>query len=140
MQQKILLVEDDDPLRENTTELLELNKYKVYTARDGREGVKQVLSNQPDVILCDIMMPEMDGFSFLKFIRSNPLLSHTYFIFFSANAQKNEIQQGLDFGANDYLVKPFTETELLSCLEKYNQQSTRKHITAITRADSEKLV
>ena len=127
MQQKILLVEDDDPLRENTTELLELNNYKVYAARDGREGIEQALNKRPDVILCDIMMPEMDGFSFLKFIRSNPVLSHTYFIFFSANAQKNEIQQGLDYGANDYLVKPFTESEILACLKKYNQQSRFDH-------------
>ena len=133
MKQKILLVEDDDPLRENTTELLELNNYTVLTACDGREGIKQALNNQPEVILCDIMMPEMDGFSFLQFIRSNPILSHTYFIFFSANAQKIEIQQGLDFGANDYLVKPFTESELLSCLEKCNQQPQAHHKVPLTR-------
>lgn len=133
MKQKILLVEDDDPLRENTTELLELNNYEVYTACDGCEGVKEALNNHPDVILCDIMMPEMDGFGFLKFIRSNPILSHIYFIFFSANAQKNEIQQGLDFGANDYLVKPFTEIELLACLEKFNQQPEVDHVVPMNQ-------
>jgi CheY-like chemotaxis protein len=89
MKQKILLVEDDDPLRENTTELLELNNYKVYSACDGCEGVKEALNNHPDVIFMRYHDAGNGWFGFLKFIRSNPILSHTYFIFFSANAQKS---------------------------------------------------
>jgi CheY-like chemotaxis protein len=130
------LVEDNDPLRENTTELLELHNYKVYTACDGREGIEMALRIRPDIILCDILMPEMDGFCLLNYIRAHPILSQTYIIFFSANAQKNEVQQGLEHGANDYLVKPFTEAELLACLKKYDKSSAVNILKSIERVSS----
>ena len=136
MKQKILLVEDNDPLRENTSELLELHNYQVYTACDGREGIELALSKRPDLILCDILMPEIDGFCLLKYIRSHPILSHTYVVFFSANAQKNEVQYGLEIGANDYLVKPFTEAELLACLKKHEKSSPVNILKSINQVPS----
>lgn len=118
MKQKILVVEDNGDIRENTTELLELSDYSVCTANNGEEGLNVALQETPDLILCDIRMPVMDGYNLLENIRKQPSLHNSRFVFFTASCEKKEIEMGMRMGADDYLVKPFTEEELLGKLKK----------------------
>ena len=114
---KILVIEDNIEILENTAELLELSHYKVYTAENGRTGVELALEHKPDLILCDIMMPELDGYGVLHMIQLNPELQHTPFIFLTARAELSDIRKGMALGADDYLLKPFDPTDLLNALE-----------------------
>jgi CheY-like chemotaxis protein len=116
---RILLVEDNEAIRENTTELLELENYFVLTACDGLEGLNVALREIPDLIICDIMMPEIDGYHLLEILRRHPLFENTPFLFFTASAEKSEIQKGLELGANDYIVKPFDADEFVQLMAKY---------------------
>ncbi len=118
MKYKILIVEDNEPIRENTTELLELYNYTVLTANNGEEGLNMAIQQTPDLILCDIQMPVMNGYHLLKHIRQLPYLNNSLFVFFTAFSEKKEIEMGLQVGANDYIVKPFSGDELLSKLKK----------------------
>jgi len=118
MKHKILIVEDNEPIRENTTELLELYQYDVMSACNGKEGLNIALLYKPDLILCDIMMPVMSGYHLLELVRNEPLLKDCRFIFFTASAEKNEIETGYKLGAHDYIIKPFSGDELLSKLKK----------------------
>lgn len=114
---KVLLIEDDSILRENTAELLELSEFEVITASNGKKGVniaKQVL---PDVIICDIMMPELDGYDVLQQLGEDPSTKHIPFIFLSAKTERKDIRKGMNLGADDYLTKPFEESELISAIE-----------------------
>jgi len=113
----ILLIEDDPALRENTAELLELSNYNVRTAPNGKAGIDLVDQEKPDLIICDIMMPELDGYGVLERINSNPDYAHIPFIFLSAKTEHKEIRKGMNLGADDYLTKPFTEKELLDAIE-----------------------
>ena len=101
MKQKILVVEDNGDIRENTTELLELSDYNVSTAKNGEEGLVVALQETPDLILCDIRMPVMDGYNLLENIRKQPSLSHSRFVFFTASCEKKEIEMGMRMGADD---------------------------------------
>ncbi len=113
----ILLIEDDVALRENTAELLELAGYKVETAPNGRIGIEKARSLTPNVIICDIMMPEIDGYGVLQALAANGETSNIPFIFLSAKTEHKEVRKGMDLGADDYLTKPFDEEELLSAVE-----------------------
>src|SRR5690606_3252013 len=113
----ILLIEDDTALRENTAELLELSNFNVVTAPNGKIGIEKALKNVPDLIICDIMMPEIDGYGVLQKLSSNEKTKHVPFIFLSAKTEHKEIRKGMDMGADDYITKPFEETELLSAVE-----------------------
>lgn len=114
---RILLIEDDVALRENTAELLELSGYTLETAANGRIGIQKAKSNPPDIIICDIMMPEMDGYSVLQEMIKEERTKHIPFIFLSAKTEHKEIRKGMDLGADDYITKPFEEEELLSAIE-----------------------
>ncbi len=114
---KILLIEDDVTVRENTAELLELSEYKVITANDGKKGCIKAQQELPDIIICDIMMPEMDGYGVLQELSTNNLTAHIPFIFLSAKTEHKDIRRGMDLGADDYLTKPFEEVDLLSAIE-----------------------
>lgn len=109
---KILIIEDDTALRENTAEMLELLNYKTITAANGNSGIKLALQEQPDLIICDIMMPEIDGYGVLKALSLDTKTSKIPFIFLSAKTSYKEIRKGMDLGADDYLTKPFEEEEL----------------------------
>lgn len=114
---KVLLIEDDTALRENTAELLELSDYDVTTAPNGKVGIEKAKTENPDIIVCDIMMPEVDGYGVLEALS---LHNHTHqipFIFLSAKTEHKEIRKGMDLGADDYLTKPFEEEELISAIE-----------------------
>jgi DNA-binding response OmpR family regulator len=113
----ILIIEDDLALRENTAELLELENYKVLSAPNGKVGIVMAKKNIPDIILCDIMMPEVDGYGVLEAISKDSKTQHIPFIFLSAKTEHKEIRRGMDLGADDYLTKPFEEEELISAIE-----------------------
>ncbi len=113
---KILLIEDDTVLRENTAELLELSDFKVTTASDGKQGLKAAKTNSPDIIICDIMMPELDGYEVLASLSKNDKTKYIPFIFLSAKTEHEDIRKGMNLGADDYITKPFTEDELVSAI------------------------
>ena len=114
---KILLIEDDTIMRENTAEILELAQYHVTTAVNGRAGSTLAKELRPDLIICDIMMPELDGYGVLHVLSKDPKTASIPFIFLTAKAEKSEMRRGMDLGADDYLTKPFEDTELLSAIE-----------------------
>ncbi len=114
---KILLIEDDVTVRENTAELLELSGYEVITASNGKQGVEKAHEYHPDIIVCDIMMPEMDGYGVLQELSKELQTVNVPFIFLSAKTEHKDIRKGMDLGADDYLTKPFEEEDLLSALE-----------------------
>lgn len=114
---RILLIEDDATVRENTAELLELSDYEVVTAGDGKQGCLKAHSVMPDIIVCDIMMPEMDGYGVLQELSATAKTANIPFIFLSAKTEHKDIRRGMDLGADDYLTKPFEEEDLLSAIE-----------------------
>ncbi len=114
---KILLIEDNMEMRENAAEILELAKYTVFTAENGKEGVRLAQSEKPDLIICDIMMPELDGYGVLHMLSKNPETSSIPFIFLTAKAEKADHRKGMSMGADDYLTKPFDDMELLGAVE-----------------------
>jgi CRP/FNR family transcriptional regulator, cyclic AMP receptor protein len=125
---KILLIEDNDDIRENTAEILQLAHYKVDTAPDGKLGVESALKNKPDLIICDIMMPVLDGYGVLHMLHKNKETQDTPFIFLSARTERTEIRKGMDIGADDYITKPFVATELLNAIEsRLKRASLLKH-------------
>lgn len=114
---KILLIEDDKSVRENTAELLELANYKVITANNGKIGLAVAKKQLPNLIICDIMMPELNGYGVLQILYKDPLTKHIPFIFLSAKTEHKDIRKGMDLGADDYITKPFDESELFSAIE-----------------------
>ena len=113
----ILLVEDDIVLRETTAEILELENYKVVTAANGRQGVSIAKKVLPDIIVCDIMMPELDGYDVFKLLSVDDKTKRIPFIFLSAKTEMKDIRTGMDLGADDYLTKPIDDELLLSAIE-----------------------
>ncbi|WP_026935225.1 response regulator [Christiangramia echinicola] len=114
---KLLLIEDDVTVRENTAELLELSNYNVIIASNGKLGIEKAQQDIPDIIVCDIMMPETDGYGVLEALSKDPETVNIPFIFLSAKTEHKDIRKGMDLGADDYLTKPFEEEELLSAIE-----------------------
>jgi CheY-like chemotaxis protein len=114
----ILIIENDPTILSNTAELLELEGYYTSTATNGRQGLEKINRSMPDLILCDLLMPEMDGFTLLKQLGEHPDLKRIPFIFFSAKSDKFDVSQGLKAGADDYLTKPFELETLLESIEK----------------------
>ncbi|MBI3584738.1 MAG: EAL domain-containing protein [Nitrospinae bacterium] len=110
---KVLLIDDEKDVRENLKDMLGLNGFEVFTAEDGREGVYLAHRELPHVILCDILMPVLDGYDVLEAIRAYPPTSQIPFIFLSALADREHIRQGMNLGAEDFITKPFTETEVI---------------------------
>lgn len=115
--EKVLLIEDDTILRENTAELLELANYEVLTASNGKKGVQKAFEFAPDIIVCDIMMPELDGYGVLETLSKDDVTKYIPFIFLSAKTERQDIRKGMDMGADDYITKPFEEEELTSAIE-----------------------
>ena len=113
----ILLIEDDADMRDNTAEILELANYRVMKAENGRRGIEMARKEKPDLVLCDIMMPELDGYSVLHLLGKDPATAELPFIFLSAKTERGDIRKGMELGADDYLTKPFEESELLNAIE-----------------------
>lgn len=127
MKNKILLIEDSLEMRENTAELLQLAGYEVQTATNGIEGLAQLQNIRPELILCDIMMPELDGFGVLRAVKNIPTLAFTPFVFVTAKSEKHDFREGMDLGADDYLVKPFSGDELLRVVATRLEKSKLLH-------------
>ena len=114
---KILLIEDNIDVRENTAEILSLANYHVAVAKNGKEGVELAQKEKPDLIICDIMMPELDGYGVLHILSKKSDTANIPFIFLTAKTEKADIRKGMNLGADDYLTKPFDDTELLNAIE-----------------------
>ncbi|MFD2724669.1 response regulator [Hyunsoonleella rubra] len=113
----VLLIEDDIVLRDNTAELLELSGYKVLKASNGKTGVALAKKLRPDIIICDIMMPELDGYGALEKLSKSKITKHIPFIFLSAKTEHQDVRKGMNLGADDYITKPFSEGDLVSAIE-----------------------
>ncbi|HMR90940.1 MAG TPA: response regulator [Chitinophagaceae bacterium] len=113
----ILVIDDNAGIRENTAEILELAGYRVLTAEDGKKGVDAAIRQQPDLIVCDIMMPELDGYGVLHLVRKNTASAATPFIFLTAKTERADLRKGMEMGADDYITKPFDDLELLNAIE-----------------------
>jgi len=114
---KVLLIEDDTVLRENTAELLELSDYEVLTAANGKIGLDLAKETKPDIIICDIMMPVLDGYGVLEGLSKHHDTKFIPFIFLSAKTERQDVRKGMDLGADDYITKPFSEDEIISAIE-----------------------
>ena len=123
MSKTILLIEDNLEMRENTAEIIELANYKVLSAENGKVGVELAKEHMPDLIICDIMMPEMDGYGVLYILSKDPNTCSIPFVFLTAKAEKSEFRKGMNLGADDYVTKPFEEMELLSVIESRIERS-----------------
>ncbi|WP_336518408.1 response regulator [Pollutibacter soli] len=115
---KILVIEDNEDIRSNTAEILELSNYKVAVAENGKIGVVKALEIIPDLIICDIMMPELDGYGVLHALQRNESTKNIPFIFVTARTERSDFRKGMDLGADDYLAKPFDGTELLNAVDR----------------------
>ena len=114
---KVLLIEDDAVVRENTAELLELANYTVICASNGKHGIIEAKKHVPDIIICDIMMPELNGYGVLQILSKEDATKKIPFIFLSAKTEHKDIRKGMNLGADDYITKPFDESELFSAIE-----------------------
>jgi len=117
MMKSVLVIDDNQGIRENTAEIMELAGYKTFTAENGKKGVELAVREKPDVIICDIMMPELDGYGVLHLLRKNPDTSHIPFIFLTAKTERSDLRKGMEMGADDYVTKPVDEIELLNAVE-----------------------
>ena len=113
----ILVIEDNLEVRENIAEILELANYRVLTAANGKQGVEQAKRAIPDLIICDVMMPELDGYGVLHLLAKSDDTASIPFIFLTAKTEKSDIRKGMNLGADDYLTKPFDDVELLDAVE-----------------------
>jgi len=117
MNKTVLIIEDNNDIRENIFEILQLADYIVYEAQNGKAGVELAIKHKPDIILCDIMMPELDGYGVLYILNKNPETANIPFIFLTARAERLDLRKGMEMGADDYLTKPFDDMELLNAIE-----------------------
>jgi len=120
---KIVLIEDNQDVRETTLEILELADYEVATASNGKEGVELAKQLKPDLVICDIMMPNLDGYGVLNILSKNPDTYHIPFIFLTAKAEKEDFRKGMNLGADDYITKPFEETAFIEAIESRLKRS-----------------
>lgn len=122
---KILIIEDNLDVRENLSEILALSGYLPVTAENGKIGVEKALQDRPDLIICDVMMPELDGYGVLHILSKQPVTSDVPFLFLTAKAEKDDFRKGMSLGADDYIVKPFDDTLLLQTIETRLKKNER---------------
>lgn len=136
---KVLLIEDDTSLRKNIEELLDLSGFTVFTLSNGKTAAALAEKECPDIVLCDIMMPEADGYEVLAQLSSNQSTRHIPFIFISAKTEHYEVRKGMNLGADDYLTKPFDEEELLSAIHsRLEKAQQRQSLLAVQEEMSHK--
>ena len=128
----ILVVEDNDEVRENIAEILELSNYRVITEANGKGGVESALKEVPDLIICDIMMPVLDGYGVLHLLNQHASTYGIPFIFLTAKSEKSDLRKGMELGADDYITKPFDGIELLKAVEiRLNKSDAiKKHFSS----------
>lgn len=125
---KILIIEDEPAMRANLAELLELENYRAFSAANGQEGVALARSELPDLILCDVMMPRLDGHGVLEALRENARTARIPFVFLTAKGERGDLRAGMDLGADDYLVKPVARKELLGAIKARLERAERHRI------------
>jgi DNA-binding response OmpR family regulator len=128
----LLIIDDHDDIRENISEILSLAGYRTFSAENGKRGVEKAIQEKPDLIVCDIMMPELDGYGVLHLVRKNPETEHIPFIFLTAKTERGDFRKGMEMGADDYITKPFDDLELLNAIEirlRKNDILQRKYAT-----------
>ncbi len=113
----VLVIDDNNDIRENTAEILDMAGYKTFTAVNGKKGVELAIKEKPDLIVCDIMMPELDGYGVLHLLRKNADTQNIPFIFLTAKTERSDLRKGMEMGADDYITKPFEDIELLNAVE-----------------------
>ena len=113
----LLVIDDNTDIRENTAEILSLAGYHVLTAENGKKGVELAVKSKPHLIVCDIMMPELDGYGVLHLLKNNPDTENIPFIFLTAKTERVDFRKGMEMGADDYVTKPFDDLELLRAIE-----------------------
>ena len=140
-QTTILIIEDNDDIRESTAEILSLTGYQVHMASEGKSGVDMALKILPDIILCDIMMPELDGYGVLYMLGKHETTANIPFVFMTAKAERSDMRKAMEMGADDYLTKPFDDMELLNAIEsrlkKKSAQSSTASIVSRVLSDEE---
>jgi DNA-binding NarL/FixJ family response regulator len=123
---KILVIEDEPEMRRNITTLLRYHEYEPIAAGNGREGVEAARREQPDLILCDVMMPELDGFGVLQALQTDASLARIPFIFLTAKGEKDDLRSGMNLGADDYLTKPVANADLVRAVEARLRRSEQR--------------
>ena len=113
----VLVIDDNADIRDNTAEILDLAGYKTFTAENGKRGVEIAQREKPDIIVCDIMMPELDGYGVLHLLKKNTETENIPFVFLTAKTERSDFRKGMEMGADDYITKPFEEIELLNAIE-----------------------
>lgn len=134
---KILIIEDNPDVRENIEEILDLAGYHTISAENGKIGIKKAKEELPDLIICDIMMPVMDGYDVLYFLSLNPETSCIPFIFLTAKSEKTDFRKGMELGADDYITKPFEESDLIKSIEIRLDKSKRIKNLFVTDSSSQ---
>lgn len=122
---KILVIEDNLDVRENIQEILELSGYEVLVAENGKEGKEKAINDRPDLILCDVTMPILDGFGVLRILSKRPETADIPFIFLTAKVERQDMRRGMSLGADDYITKPFDDVDLLDAIELRLKKSER---------------
>ncbi|WP_414664579.1 response regulator [Horticoccus sp. 23ND18S-11] len=131
---RILVIDDDARLREQYIELLRLEGYQVSEARNGREGIEKARKEPPDLVLCDITMPEMNGHRVLETLRNEPRTAHLPFVFLTGWSEQEDIRTGMNLGADDYLTKPVVPDELVAAIRARLRRSEKVAPAAPTRS------
>ncbi len=133
-QTTILIIEDNEDIRESTAEILEMSGFEVFTANEGKSGVDMAITRLPDIILCDIMMPELDGYGVLYMLSKHEQTAGIPFIFLTAKAERADMRKAMEMGADDYLTKPFDDMELLNAIE--TRLKKRKQFGGLPKSSS----
>lgn len=134
----ILVIEDQPVMRQKTVTILKMEGYEVLEAPDGAEGIRLAHDELPDLILCDIMMPDRDGYAVLQAVRTHRATATTPFIFFTAKGEKNDVRGGMNLGADDYLVKPTPRVELLEAIharfdrQRLNEERLKQELAKVS--------
>lgn len=137
MKKKILITEDQAPMRRNIALMLQLEGYSVVSAENGRIGLEMARQEKPDLILCDVMMPELDGYGVVQALREDADFSATPFIFLTARSDRSDVRIGMNFGADDYLTKPVVRDDLLAAVQvRLNKASAFQERIAEAEASS----
>lgn len=114
---RVLIIEDDMHIRNNMVEILEIEEYEAIAVSNGKDGVQAVQNQHPDIIFCDLMMPDMDGFAVLEKIKEHPDTKNIPFVFVTARTERELVEKGMSMGAMDFLLKPFTTDTILNMLK-----------------------
>jgi DNA-binding NarL/FixJ family response regulator len=123
---KVLIIEDEAEMRRNLATILRLEKFAVLAAENGRVGVEIARRDKPELILCDVMMPELDGYAVLDALRTDPATAAIPFIFLTAKGEKTDVRDGMNLGADDYLTKPIAKSDLLKAIQARLKRQTQQ--------------